>query len=100
MIFYTVYFAIELTANFLEKFGFEKNITVTEEIVGFRGRNNETSIMRDITYVRWSKKHFVLKEEGASFFYKNIKVESVHQLQNMFFALKGEELEVKQLQES
>ena len=37
-----------------------------------------------------------LKKRGDNYFYDNISIKHVHQLQNLYFALTGEELTLKQ----
>jgi hypothetical protein len=80
---------IKLTEEWLVKFGFEKRITVGHSVQYFIGKNPVThDWLFDILWL-----------EGYSTpFYRNgfHKIKHVHQLQNLYFALTGEELKIKQ----
>lgn len=65
---------IPLTEEWLLKFGFE-----IEELYEYNKAKKEGLI---ITY-------------GDNFFYNTTNIEFVHQLQNLFFALRNKELEIK-----
>ena len=83
-----VHSVIELTPEWLIKFGFEEKER-DHSIIYFIGINFVTNdYLFDITWI-----------EGYSYpFYRNgyFEIKYVHQLQNLYFALTGEELEVNQ----
>jgi len=81
---------IELTEEWLVKFGFKKRITIGHSVQYFIGKNPVThDWLFDLLWL-----------EGYSTpFYRNgfHKIKHVHQLQNLYFALTGEELKIEQL---
>lgn len=77
-----VYLPIELTEEWLLKFGFESELT---------GVHKEQ-------WQLYKKDHFVLhwRNEFCEFgWIESIEIKYVHQLQNLFYALTGEELIIK-----
>jgi hypothetical protein len=80
---------IPLTKEWLLKFGFEKRITVGHSVQYFIGKNPIThDWLFDILWL-----------DGYSApFYRNgfHKIQYVHQLQNLYYDLTGEELTIKQ----
>lgn len=75
---------IPLTEEWLLRMGFEK----TEKEWYF------LNVCNDWTYLYWNKEGiFELSVNKHSVIFQNIT--SVHQLQNLYFALTGEELEIK-----
>lgn len=74
---------IQLTEDWLVKFGFEK-----PKFCGFYQSD----------YIVELNDRFVINDRKDGFFYvdaPNLCIESVHQLQNLYFALTGEELTIK-----
>lgn len=79
---------IKLTEEWLLNFGFDKRITENHSVQYFIGEN---PITRDWLFdILWLK-------EYSYPFYRNgfFKIRYVNQLQNLYFALTGEELELK-----
>ena len=82
------YEAIPFTEDWLSKFGF----TVITE--GSTGRayayiiNN--SFSSDLVFTFWNKSKY-----KGKIFRNDLEIKSVHQLQNLYFSLTGEELEFK-----
>jgi hypothetical protein len=74
------YKALPLTEEWLIKFGFKKN------------SDNGDLKGNDCYYTH---KNFKRCISLPNFIYDGIKIKYVHQLQNLYFALTGEELEVK-----
>lgn len=75
---YTLFKPIELTPEILEKCGFEKPLTKN-------------------SWFRKGKFAAMPKEEGVIIEFRNLEIlliKSLHNLQNLYFALTGEELEV------
>ena len=70
---------IPLTEEWLLKFGFKK---------GEGGYIDRTFFLNGVICV------FIINS-SFNFYYKNILLKSVHQLQNLYFALTGEELTIK-----
>ena len=81
--------AIPLTEEWLLKFGFEKNFENLIEIL----INKNQSLHFDETD-NFMSLYIPINHEFIYLVFKHIKY--VHQLQNLFFALTGEELEIKQ----
>jgi hypothetical protein len=78
------YNPMPLTEEWLVKFGFKYD-TDNDKLC--------KSLHIDILSFRASEGHMCLESQGYRTLYKHIKY--VHQLQNLYFALKGEELEIK-----
>lgn len=76
---------IPLTEKWLVKFGFEKTdeYDAKHEVLKLRG------------FADYSLKHKLLEIVGQYPWY-NIKIEHVHELQNLYFALTGNELKLKE----
>lgn len=83
---------IPLTEEWLIKFGFEKkdaNIGLKEE---FKKPNNYHYSLKSFGEYYPNMKQIEVLGEHPGFY---IKCEHVHQLQNLYYALTGEELEIK-----
>ena len=82
-----VYKAIPLTEEWLLKFGFKKQLDKSFA-------KNDFSIFLDKRF----KTNLFLQENQEDFkwFSYELKVEYIHQLQNLYFALTGEELKIKE----
>ena len=90
-----IYEPIPLTEEWLIKFGFEK-LDSSSCIVYHIGHNEIThDWLFDLT---WLKKPELINSPNAPF-YKNGRhtIYYVHQLQNLYFALTGEELTIKEV---
>ena len=76
---------IELTEEWLIKFGFLINRQTKEE--------------NDIWRCNWTEGHFEVEQIIGFYLWDNscygTEIKYVHQLQNLYFALTGEELEIK-----
>jgi hypothetical protein len=82
-------FPIPLTPEWLEKFGFKKEPDT--DIYSIPTYSHSDLIMRNESYEEW---HFIYND-------KRLRViKFVHQLQNLYFALTGEELTIKETQPS
>ena len=85
-----IFMPIPLTEEWLLKFGFKTRTTVNHSVQYFIGENPLTrDWLLDILWLN-----------GYEYpFYRNgfFKIKYVHQLQNLFFALTAEELEIKQI---
>lgn len=78
---------IPLTEEWLLKFGFEKlELSISEYVLSYIFNDFEIGYLkkRNVYMLRWYQGHN-LKE-----------IEYVHQLQNLYFALTGEELQIKE----
>ena len=82
-----VYKPIPLTEEWLLKFGFKKQLDKSFA-------KNDFSIFLDKRF----KTNLFLQENQEDFkwFSYELKVEYIHQLQNLYFALTGEELKIKE----
>lgn len=90
---------IQLTEEWLDKFGFERGGYDLIEVwhpdndrfsmVGYLDEENE-----DERYLGWNYNHNGTIDECDS---SRIEIKHVHQLQNLYFALTGKELEIKEL---
>jgi hypothetical protein len=80
------YRPIPLTEEWLLKFGFEVNTDYASE------DNNWYDYLKN--YVRISMPYFTYNFENGE---SEIEIKYVHQLQNLYFALTGEELTIKEL---
>jgi hypothetical protein len=79
--------SIPLTPEILEKAGFDKDLSLSSDY--YRLRNS-------LCKMAWSNKFsFYLPYFSMSTYTGSIIIKSVHQLQNLYFALTGEELEIK-----
>lgn len=76
---------IDLTEEWLLKMGFEFSHEIIKEAL-----YGENPVTKDYL--------IVLKNTGDGWFYRNgyFKMKHVHQLQNVYFALTGEELKIKE----
>ncbi len=88
---------IPLTEEWLLRFGFKKNEPEISDGY-FNWWNKEKSVSVDVEYVLTDNGiellyYFVLQDINGSRPYKNIIY--VHQLQNLFYCLRGEELKLK-----
>lgn len=85
-----IYNPIPLTEEWILRFGFEKFI-IKDEIAknGYRILNKIE--LQDVGDGYFRLKHFYMGQIGA----ENTHVRYVHQLQNLYFALTGEELTIK-----
>jgi hypothetical protein len=85
--FFKLYDPIPLTEEWLLKFGFE--------MINSSPINYKIYSLKDITF-------YVIKDSNIELYDKIVyseqykHIESVHQLQNLYFALYGEELNIKQ----
>jgi len=81
---------IPLTEEILLKCGFER------DAAGFLGSDQSDTAFRSKIYVsKHGVKFFLWIECEDNYFSENgIEIESLHQLQNLYFALTGQELEV------
>jgi hypothetical protein len=91
---------LEQTQDTLESYERVTGITLTEELLlkfGFKYDADNDKLCKslhiDILSFRASEGHMCLESQGYRTLYKHIKY--VHQLQNLYFALTGEELEIK-----
>jgi hypothetical protein len=76
---------IQLTEEWLLRFGFEAKNTYSNFM------NNEIEIASSVRVVKTNeRKHFYLDGEIPEFM--KIRIETVHQLQNLYFALTDQEL--------
>ena len=66
-------------------------IPLTEEIL------NKTNLRADIKKDYYEYGNFFLERASNSWYCEHIEVTSLHQLQNIYFALSGEELDVSQI---
>ena len=87
------YRPITLTTEWLEGFGFEKreSSTCTQWYIG------KNEVTKDWLFdLVWLDKPELINAPGAPF-YRNVRhtIHHVHQLQNLYFAMTGEELELK-----
>ena len=78
---------IPLTEEWLLKFGF-KEVFMVDEVWGY--------YIGDFIYVNSGQIRFNDEEDGAILINEN-QLQRVHQLQNLYFALTGEELTIKEL---
>ena len=79
---------IPLTEEWLLKFGFEYNSypdSLTLNVLSF-GRFNAYSISKDLT---------IELSTQSGYMFGTTKIKYVHELQNLYFALTGEELTIK-----
>lgn len=77
---------IELTEEWMLKFGFE----IANEAYNFKeALYGENPVTKDYL--------LILKNTGSGWFYRNghFKINTVHQFQNLIFAITGEELTIK-----
>lgn len=76
---------IPLTAELLERMGFEKNVKHYVSVV-----YEKTTYECDFSLERWEDEYewFMVNEQT------NLGIKHVHQLQNLYFALCGKELEI------
>lgn len=82
-------FPIPLTHEILEKAGFVYDETNEEYTIGGIDFDaNDQDIEK--TFILWSD-----NKEDFECYFSDIPIKSVHQLQNLFYALTGEELEIK-----
>lgn len=86
---------IPLTEEWLEKFGFNK--TVDKQLETITISNNGSEGKAWIENISFSNNEITLQYEHNKYYYNNLNVTYVHQLQNLYFALTGEELIVKEL---
>jgi len=92
-----MYRPIPLTEEWLLKFGFEK---YSHEIYKSRKWSlKESAFVSDWFYIKNEKSSPQKKKmfQGFRFGKKLSSLEHVHQLQNLYFALTGEELTIKEL---
>jgi hypothetical protein len=61
-----------------------------DDVVGYRHPTNQ------FIWVNENQIRFECEEDGVIMPYKNDRFKYVHQLQNIYFALTGEELEIKE----
>jgi len=85
---------IELTEEWLVKFGFNEDIIFAGSMISkklhYSPRYNKKEIIISVQFDEFENTNkFIL-------LYYHTKIEYVHQLQNLYFALTGEELELKQ----
>lgn len=78
---------IQLTEKWLTKFGFEKNGTVFK-------LNSWFGLEKEYSRENYEKYNFMFENYQIQF--PDLFVKSVHQLQNLYFALTGEESELTQ----
>jgi hypothetical protein len=76
--------AIPITEEWLLRFGFTFGIKLQDFV---KGKYQFTQLKNNILYGEFS-------EEGIFYFNTKTKLQHVHQLQNLYFALTGEELVV------
>lgn len=81
---------IPLTEEWLVKFGFEKNYLWKKQL---DGKAILAISMVDNSYGLYHSDYSYLT--GSSFHMKGQKIKHVHSLQNLYFALTGEELQIK-----
>lgn len=79
---------IPLTEEWLEKLGFKKN----QQRVGTAGAE---CVPFDYTVDGWHRSDIVIKDFQLAYPIFNVELQYVHQLQNLYFALTGEELTIK-----
>jgi hypothetical protein len=81
------YQIIELTENWLERLGFS---VISESSAGKRyGYVIDGIFSSDLTFTFWKT-----TKEAGKFFRGDLELKSVHQIQNLYFALTGRELTV------
>jgi hypothetical protein len=83
---------IALTPEMLEKAGFKRKEDSSEEVIAFSDSGRD--ITQLITTVRFCNSDITLYYEHEKFYYKGRRQSFLHQLQNLYFALTGEELEI------
>ena len=89
---------IPLTNEILLKTGFQYNETDEEYTIGSIGfEASEEDVDRHFSLADGGKIFELWSENKKDFecYFSNIPIKSVHQLQNLYFALTGEELEIK-----
>jgi hypothetical protein len=79
---------IPLTEEWLVKFGFKKNGDWAEIKIPTRAK---------IGFFNWNSAECDLVQDGKYYAFKNGHIKYVHQLQNLYFALTGEELVVSDI---
>jgi len=92
------YSPITLTEEWLVKFGFEKYTDKDEIVYSHLGlkycdvylTEDEREIIPEFSFYSYDSKDYLTLIYGLE-----IQIEYVHQLQNLYFALTGEELELK-----
>jgi hypothetical protein len=94
---------IHLTEKWLGKFGFEPEYKVDnggtcEGFTSYQAGNGNTGMQQVLCDDDFTKFFFVRgtypSYTPSEFEYHTVKVEYVHQLQNLYFAITGEELEI------
>lgn len=77
---------VPLTEEWLARFGFEYE-TIPDRV------DDEGDIIKG--YSHWVKGNYCLHSEGDRLVFGEMDILFVHQLQNLYFVMKGEELELK-----
>ena len=85
---------ISLTEEWLLKFGFRKDVDLGEKTNYYYLNNRDDSFYVDFDLGGYDEWHI-----GASNYGYIRGIEYVHQLQNLYFALTGEELKIKEINE-
>ena len=87
------YNPIPLTEEWLVKFGFEKEPLSYSKNIDLFGGGKKISVSGDYLYIIDSEKQTTIPTDIITIWNKDVKKEFyVHQLQNLYFALTGEEL--------
>jgi hypothetical protein len=87
---------ILLTEEWLLKFGFEKDGIAYSKNIDLFGGGKKLSFSGDYLYIIDSEKQNTIPTDIITMWNKDIKKNFyVHQLQNLYFALTGEELTIK-----
>jgi hypothetical protein len=88
---------IPLTEEWLLKFGFEEEAMRYSKNIDLFGGGKKLCFSGDYLYIIDSEKQNTIPTDVVTIWNKDVKKEFyVHQLQNLYFALTGEELIIKQ----